>query len=201
MTSLEAILRDADPLDGEPPRAARRRLLIRAAILDAAHVDSGVSQRHLAVAALVVLLIGGVAFSAFQWSDATVAVVAAIRFDLRLAEEHPQPGLREAVVVGTGRNIYLHSEPLASNSDIIEAHIVQGDDAAVFGVSVTFSADGAARLSRATQGHIGRPLAILIDGDVVAAPIVRSAMTTSAVISGHYARPEAERLVRGILGR
>jgi preprotein translocase subunit SecD len=39
---------------------------------------------------------------------------------------------------------------------------------------------------------------ILIDGEVVAAPVVRSAVGDSAVISGDFSRSEAERIAEGI---
>jgi preprotein translocase subunit SecD len=68
-------------------------------------------------------------------------------------------------------------------------------------VSVTFNTDGAAKMFRASQSHIGQPLAILVDGEVVIAPVVRSPITTSAIITGNYTRAEAERIVAGILGR
>jgi preprotein translocase subunit SecD len=63
------------------------------------------------------------------------------------------------------------------------------------------NADGAAKMLRASQSHIGRPLAILIDGEVVMAPVVRSPIRTSAVITGSFTRAEAERIVAGIPGR
>ena len=78
---------------------------------------------------------------------------------------------------------------------------VGGAAASTFSVTVTFNADGAAKMFRATQSHIGRPLAMLVDGEVVIAPVVRSPITTSAIISGNYTRAEAERIVAGILGR
>jgi len=53
-------------------------------------------------------------------------------------------------------------------------------------------------MRRATATHIGKPMAVLIDGDVVAAPIVKSPFGQSAVISGDYTRSEAERIARGI---
>jgi preprotein translocase subunit SecD len=49
--------------------------------------------------------------------------------------------------------------------------------------------------------HIGRPLAILVDWQIVAAPVIRSSITTVAIMSGNYSRAEAERIVSGIVGR
>ena len=55
-------------------------------------------------------------------------------------------------------------------------------------------------MTTATQGHIGQPLAILLDGDVALAPVVRAPITT-AVMSGGFTRAEAERIASGLLGR
>jgi preprotein translocase subunit SecD len=53
-------------------------------------------------------------------------------------------------------------------------------------------------MRQATATHVGRPVALLIDGDVVSAPVVRSPMSDSAVISGNFTRAEAERIAEGI---
>jgi transposase len=67
-----------------------------------------------------------------------------------------------------------------------------------FGVSVQFLEAGAQRMRQATAAHLGRPLAILIDGEVVAAPVVRSEIGHAAVISGDFTRADAERIADGI---
>jgi preprotein translocase subunit SecD len=79
--------------------------------------------------------------------------------------------------------------------------VIPGDAASTFSVTVTSNADAAAKMLRATQSHMGRPLAILIDGEVMIAPVVRSPITMSAIISGSFTRAEAERIAAGILGR
>ena len=201
MKTLAAILRDADPLAYEPRRSAQERRKIRQTVLDASQVGDDVPRRPIALAAIAALAVIGIALSSLYWSRTVVDLVAAVRFEVRLAEENPAPGLREAAILGTDRKTYLHSEPVVTNSDIAEAYVVQGDSASMFGVSLTFNAEGAARIFRATQSHIGRPLAILLDGEVAATPVVRSPITTSAIISGNFERAEAERIVGGILGR
>jgi SecD/SecF fusion protein len=70
-----------------------------------------------------------------------------------------------------------------------------------FSVFVELLEPGAQRMRQATAGHIGRPVAILIDGKVVIAPVVRSAIGNSAVISGGYTRVEAARIAEGIGAR
>lgn len=53
-------------------------------------------------------------------------------------------------------------------------------------------------MRRATANHIGRPVASLIDGAVVAAPLLKARISESAVISGAFSRAEAERIADGI---
>jgi hypothetical protein len=201
MKTLPELLRDADPLRYEPRRSAQERRMSRQKILDSPCVVEELPPRRIVIVAVVALTLIGIAAGSRYWSRVAVDVVAAVRFEVRVAEENPANTLREAVISFTGRRIYLHQETVVTNGDIAEAQVIQGDAASTFGVTVTFNADGAAKMFRASQSHIGRPLAILIDGEVVTAPVVRSPITTSAIISGRYTRAEAERIVTGILGR
>ena len=50
----------------------------------------------------------------------------------------------------------------------------------------------------ATANHIGKHVAILLDGQVVMAPVIRSPIGAAAEITGNYTKSQAERIVRGI---
>lgn len=50
----------------------------------------------------------------------------------------------------------------------------------------------------ATGNHIGKPVAILIDGQVVVAPALRATIGGSAVVSGNFTKEQAERFANGI---
>jgi preprotein translocase subunit SecD len=139
-----------------------------------------------------------VAIGSQWWSPGGGTLQAAVRFEVRLAEESPAAGLQEARVSGSDRVIYLHQEAIVTNSDVVQSRVVQGDNASRFGVAVEFTAAGAQRMRQATAGHIGKPAAVLIDGEVAAAPIVRGPISTLGLISGDYTKAEAERIVGGI---
>ena len=201
MKTLTELLRDADPLGYEPQRNDWRRRMSRQRVLDSPRLVEQSPRRRVMIATVAALTLIGIAAGTRYWSSVAVDVVAAVRFEVRLAEENSADGLREAAVPGTSRRIYLHQETVVTNSDIAQAQVTRGDGASSFGVALTFTADGAAKMSRASRNHIGRPLAILIDGEVVIAPVIRSPITTSAVISGNYTKAEAERLVAGIIAR
>ena len=67
----------------------------------------------------------------------------------------------------------------------------------LFGVSLTFSDAAAARLASGTAAHLGRPIAIVLDGIVIRAVTVRGPVSDNAVITGvtaDSARQLADRL-------
>jgi hypothetical protein len=193
------LLRDADPLQHEPTVSSRQRDLQRQAVLAAAsstHVDPRARSRAALLVAAMAVIVASL-IGARVWSPFSPDVQAAVPFEVRLAEDKPAPGLREAKVEDSGRFIYLHQEVVASNGDIAEARIVS-ISASQYNVSVTLNKTGADNMHAATSGHIGRLLAILLDGQVVMAPVIRSPIEGSAVITGNLTKAQAERIVKGI---
>jgi preprotein translocase subunit SecD len=199
MKTVSDLLREADPLANEPRRSAADRQIARQRILA---TPRGVQQqptRRMALAAAAVVMIGLVTGARF-WPRAAGDVVAAVRFEVRLAEATPTLGLRPVQIAHTNRTIYLHDAPVVTNSDIASARVVPGDNG-TFNVALQFNADGAAKMLRATENHNGRPMAILIDGEVVMAPTVRARISTAATIDGQFTKAEVDRIVNGIIGR
>jgi preprotein translocase subunit SecD len=116
---------------------------------------------------------------------------------VRLAEDHPVPGLVVARVHDSGSLIYLHPEAIVGNEDVGQSWVSDAGTAG-FMVTVQLLPPGSERMRQATEAHLGRPVAVLIDGEVVMAPVVRSSITDMAQISGSFTRAEAERIARGI---
>lgn len=202
MSTLRTLLQNTDPLRHEVPRLDAERERIRLTILRTTPVERSTSPgrtRLLLVAALSLAAVG-VALGYQIWLHGTPAVLAAVRFEVRLAEDRPIPGLVVGQVVDSGRVIYLHPEIVVSNEDIAQSWVVQ-DGPDRFGVSVQFLQAGAERMRQATATHVGRPMAILIDGAVVMAPVVRSPISDSAVITGNFTQAEAERISDGLATR
>ncbi len=202
MTSLRTLLQNTDPLRHEVPRLDSERERIRLSILEASPAERSnkpLRARRTLVATLGLLALG-LALGYQVWERGTAAVLAAVRFEVRLAEDRPVPGLLVERVVDSDRVIYLHPEIVVSNEDIAQSWVVQ-DGPDRFGVSVQFLQGGAERMKQATATHVGRPMAILIDGAVVMAPVVRSSISDSAVITGNFTQAEAERISDGLATR
>jgi SecDF, P1 head subdomain len=200
MSSLRTLLQNADPLRHEVPRLDTERERIRLTILRATPVEPSTKPERARLpllAALALASLGIVALGYQMWLHGTTPVLAAVRFEVRLAEDGPIPGLVVARIADSGRVIYLHPEIVVSNDDIAQSWVMQ-DGPDRFGVAVEFLPSGVERMRQATRSHVGRPVAILIDGDVVMAPVVRSRISDSAVIGGKYTRAEADRIAAGI---
>ena len=201
MKTVSDLLREADPLDDDLQRLEERRDQIRRTVIATASVVQPVSlvpapaRRVLLTAAAA--LIGAVIVIGLLVNSYRATVQAAVRFEVRLAEMQPVAGLIVARAEDSGRMIYLHSEMIVTNDDIAQSWVVQ-DGPDRFGISVELLEAGAQRMRLATAAHLGRPVAILIDGEVVAAPVIRGVISNSAMISGEFTRAEAERIADGI---
>ncbi|HEY5617060.1 MAG TPA: hypothetical protein VIK60_03905 [Vicinamibacterales bacterium] len=198
MKIVSDLLRQADPLNDDLRRLDEARDQIRRTVVTAASVARPrVPRRKAALGAAGALAAALIVVGLLVGLGDRGTLRAAVRFEMRLAEAQPIPGLIVARVADSGRVIYLHPETIVTNEDIAQSWVIQ-DGPDRFSVSVEFLPAGAERMRQATAIHLGHPVAILIDGEVVIAPIVRSAISDSAAITGDYTRAEAERIASGV---
>jgi hypothetical protein len=135
-------------------------------------------------------------------SVSVVAVAApddkpAVKIEFRLAEREPAAGLQEATVEGTTEKVYLHKEPGLTNEDIAEARVATEGRPVV---ELTFTDKGKEKVAKLTGDHQGKPIAILVDGKVIAAPTVRATIRDKAMLSVKT-KEEAARIARGLQAR
>jgi TonB family protein len=158
------------------------------------------SLTRLAVTVIAVLvLMGGVSRAIvsalpLDLESAGVAQGPQAQLEIRLAEAMPSAGLTAVTVDGTGQAIYVQTSALVTASDVTQARVLETEGGR-FSVDVTLSDEASQRMSRATAAHIGKPVAIMLDGRVVAAPVVRSPIGRSALFTGNFTRAQAEAIV------
>ena len=186
MKTLADVLRDADPVASET-RSPQARAITRAAVLDALPQfhDRHPRARLRTMAIAAVLAVIAITGAVLGWRHASVDAVAAVRFEARLAESNQS--ILANRDIETARMVALHDRDSSGNAS------------STFGVEVTFTSEGAEKMRRATQEHIGEHLQLMIDGEVVMAPLIRSAISSSAVLSGDYTWEQANRIVDGLL--
>lgn len=125
---------------------------------------------------------------------------AAVTLEFRPGSQSPGPGLTEMAVPGSERPVYVSERVVLSNADVKSARVVSGQAGPQ--IEIVFTETGAARFTSATEQNIMKPLAILVDGKLLSAPIVREKITGGrVVISGQFTEQEAKRIASGITGR
>ena len=202
---MDALMRFADVTNVAAPAIAFLRRRHLASRLHQLSKEPHMTRLRLACAAGALLLV---------MAGTTRAVVAALPLELtglavqssstlleiRLAETQSAAGLRDAVVQGSDRHVYLRPKTVATGADVTSARVVDAGGGR-FSVGVVFSAAGSSRMAAATQAHLGKPVAIILDGRVIAAPTLRSPIGDSAVISGDFTRAEADAIAAGLAVR
>ena len=197
---MQALLWFAEtPAATLPATAFLHRRHLRSRIQHLAQ-EPHMSLTRLAVTTIAVLVLMGGASRAIvsalplDLESAGVAQGRQAQLEIRLAEAMPSAGLTAATVDGTGQAIYVQTSALVTASDVTQARVLEGGGGR-FSVDVTLSDEASQRMSRATAAHIGKPVAIMLDGRVVAAPVVRSPIGRSALLSGNFTRTQAEAIV------
>jgi len=143
---------------------------------------------------LVRILLSSAALAVAVAVQAAPQEKPAVKIEFRLAEREPAPGLQEATVEGTTTKVYLHKDAGVTNADIAEARVeAEGSPR----VALTLTEAGKEKVAKLTGSHQGKPIAILVDGKVIAAPTVRDKITGNAVISVKT-KEEAERIAKGL---
>ncbi|MEJ2009635.1 MAG: hypothetical protein P8Z30_16020 [Acidobacteriota bacterium] len=207
MNNLRELLRDADPLRHEPAslpdqRTLRRQTVLAAARSTRASRGKGPRSRTAVFVTSALMAVAAVVLGAFLWSLFNSNLQAAIRFEVRLAESKPAPGLQKAELAGSHRYVYLHKKVIVSNNDISDVQVVQEGGTSHFAISIKFNAAGAEKMREVTRSNIGKLFAVLLDGRVVMAPVIKSSVGAYAMITGNLTKAEAkrmaERIVKGI---
>ena len=125
------------------------------------------------------------------------SVKPGVTLQFRPGSHTPATGLTEMTVVGSDQKVYLSNEVVLSNADVKSARVVTGPSGPQ--IDIVFTKAGAERFTRATADNIMKPLGILVDGQLISAPIVREKISGGrAVISGRFSEQEARRIADGI---
>ncbi len=88
---------------------------------------------------------------------------------------------------------YVHFVPGLTGDQVTKA-VVHKDEALGYVVNLSFSGEGAKALGLLTEAIVGRKLAIMLDNEVLSAPVVREAITggKAMVYMGGFGSGEAE---------
>ncbi len=124
-----------------------------------------------------------------------------IKFEFHRAETKPAEGLTESTVAGTNEKVYVYKFADITNQDIAEARIVKDDGPVSPAIKIIFTKEGAKKMAKLSEQHINKPLAIVVDGKVISAPIVKVRFSDQVLITGNFTKEQVDELVNGINGK
>jgi RNA polymerase sigma factor (sigma-70 family) len=146
----------------------------------------------LTFSSILVLLIGSVALMAQR--------TAKPPFEIRLVLDGPAPHaeLLTNSIAQPAEVLSVERRPLLDHTSVKDASVQQ----TVSGqpeIGITFNGAGTSRFAEITRTHIGRRLAIILNGELYSAPTVHSEIPGGkATISGRFTPQEATNLVAKI---
>jgi preprotein translocase subunit SecD len=102
----------------------------------------------------------------------------------------------ELLHASNGTAFVVEKQFAAISEDIFDTRVTFDQDIHQPIVVLRFNVTGARRLSQATRENVGRRLALILNGELLAAPVIREPIAGGAArLSGSYSIEEAERLV------
>jgi HEAT repeat protein/beta-lactamase regulating signal transducer with metallopeptidase domain len=90
------------------------------------------------------------------------------------------------------RTLAVADELVLAEGDIASAEVQKDPNSEYFQVLFQTTEDGAKKLKAATEGNLSRKLAIVFDGRVLSAPVVRAPIGSSGAITGNLSEAEAK---------
>jgi len=107
----------------------------------------------------------------------------------------PTDSTKAAVILNDTTRVLISRTPLVATSDITGATASQSGDQ--WGVNFTVTDDAATRVHEFTKQHVGRNMALVVDGKVYGTPRIAGAISGGYRIDG-FNRADAERLAAAI---
>lgn len=198
MTDIQQLLAAGDPLrhdDLTSVDVERLRGRVMAAARSAEPAAT-LSRRRWVLAAGTGLV--GIALAlAPAWLSDGGRLHAAVPFEVRVVAASAAEMTLAITDEATGETLAVRQDVSLDNADLAAARVVP--TGATFGVEVTFTTAGTAKMRAVTRENVGRRIAVIVDGRVIASPVVRTEVADLGVLSGRYSRSDAERIARAIV--
>jgi len=123
------------------------------------------------------------------------------RIEFRFAEDSPQEGTTPARLAGSDTVIHLHGNVEFSNRDLAGAKAIE-DNVGHPALALIFTSEASKKLADVTAKNIGKKLAIVLDGDVLSAPILQGVIDGGeAIVTGDFTAEDVRKYVYGLHGR
>lgn len=94
--------------------------------------------------------------------------------------------------------LHVRTEPMLDESHVQSAGVAEAYRGEGYAVAVEFNDEGARRMREMTEQNRGSRLAILVDGECVAAPVIKTRVGRHAHIAGDFTLERASEIAAGL---
>ena len=112
--------------------------------------------------------------------------------EICVAQSEPAEGLRE-MQIGDQPAIYVSPNPVIREGDIESINV--WDDVGNIVISLKLTPAAGKKLAAASEANLKKPMAIIVEGSLVSAPIIQSTLGRDVAISGDFSVDQAEQMV------
>jgi preprotein translocase subunit SecD len=117
----------------------------------------------------------------------------------RLVEEKEGPDTVAMKVMGEDQTLHVSKQALLNALDVRSAKATRGTPGHNTAVSLSLTREGAKKFDEVTAQNVNRRLAVIVDGHLMSAPVIRSRVEGgTAVITGSFTMKKAEELASAI---
>lgn len=119
------------------------------------------------------------------------------KLEVRLASNEKVDSWERVLSSEGTEALWVSPESVMTNDDVLLAEVSMMEEE--YFVSILFTADGASKFAHMTEDHIGEKVAIMVDGQVISAPVIRNRITGGrATLSGDFTYEKAREIAQGI---
>lgn len=129
--------------------------------------------------------------------EATKPAATAASVDFYLAQKQPAAGLRE-IALPDGK-LYMQTVPVLTRADLTDAAALVDRQGQNF-VGLRFSEAGARKLNDVSSKNVGNMLALVIDQELVAAPLIGEPLNRGVLAFGVQSAQAASEIAAKIRG-
>ena len=122
------------------------------------------------------------------------------KLEFRIAVDSETPDWKKMELPGSDKTIFVSSEA-AVNGGHIEKVSFYKDANGNPSIGISLTDEGAKAMKATTSRNQNKKLAIVLDGKVVSAPVIRSTITNELQISGRFDEDDLLKLFRAIVLR
>ena len=115
----------------------------------------------------------------------------------RLVEDAAKPDTVPLKQRGKDEALHVQKEALLNGSAVQSVKVERGPDGRPT-IVLRFAQEGGKRFAEITGANVGKRLGIIVAGELITAPVIRSAVSGHAVITGMFTEPEARDLAATI---